>query len=65
MHYIKRNTKFSILSFLSPEIILTLINYIQFLTKTKIHFTDRKQEDISLALFNFIFPYERRAGIYR
>jgi len=55
MHYLKRNTKFSILSFLSPAIILTLTNYIQFLTKTEIHFSHGRQEDVSLVLFIFIF----------
>jgi len=37
MHYIKRNTKFSILSFLILLIIFTLTNYIQFLPKTEIN----------------------------
>jgi len=35
MQYLKRNTKFGILSFLS--IILTLTNYLQFLTQTDIY----------------------------
>jgi len=38
MQYLKRNTKFGILSFLSIAIILTLTNYIQFLTKSDIYF---------------------------
>ena len=37
MQYLKRNTKFGILSFLT--IILTLTNYIQFLTKTDAYFS--------------------------
>ena len=37
MQYLKRNTKSGVLSFL--PIILTLINYIQFLTKSDINFS--------------------------
>ncbi len=48
MHCIKRNIKFSILSFLSPAIILTLTNYIQFLTKTDIYFSFMKIQKFEL-----------------
>jgi len=37
MHYLKRNTKLGILSFLIT--ILTLTNYVQILTKTDIYFS--------------------------
>lgn len=39
MQYVKRNTKFNILSFFSPAIIPILTNYIQFFTKTDIYFS--------------------------